>query len=165
MWAIGHQVFVHCDYTVSMPPALGHAMYVRGGRVATEVDHAHHPLVATFEIAIPWQGRDQIDVPARVQAIVDQLCGPDGALITQSRDELAPAWRGVVPGQTPGFGEPDLVLGVAFDDLRDGFTRVAAVVAAAGARLRVQLSEAPGHGDPLAYLRPCVPAPRGLAAS
>ena len=159
VWAVQHRVFVHSAYTVTMPPALGHAIYARGGRVATEIDHAHHPLVATFEATVPWQARASTDVPAVVQTLVDRLCGAAGPLIARSRPELAPAWRGVVAGEKTGFGEPDLVFGVAFDDLRDGFTEVAAIVAATGLHLGVQLSEAPSFGDALAHLRPCVPAP------
>jgi len=161
VWAIGHQVFVHSDYTVTMPPALGHAMYARGGRVVTEVDHAHHPLVAVFEVYVPWKLRDTIDIPARVQAMVDTLAAPAGVLATHRRGGLWPAWRGVLPHRTAGFGEPDLVIGAAFDDLCAAFTAVAAVVADAACELRLRIFEAPAEGDPLAHLRPCVPAARG----
>jgi ribosomal protein L7/L12 len=157
VWAIGHQVFVHSDYTITMPRALGHVMYARGGRVDTEVNHAHHPLVAVFDIYFPWEDRSEIDVPARVQDIVDTLCADDGALTTQRVIGYPPAWRGAVADQPAGFGEGDLVVGAVFDDLCAGFTGVAAAVAAVGASLRVRVSEAHGEGDPLAFLRPCVP--------
>jgi len=160
VWAIGHQVFVHSDYTITMPRAIGHLLYKRGGRVDTEVNHAHHPLVAVFEIYFPWRDRSQIDIPARVQDIVDTLCAADGALTTLRVDGHAPAWRGVVPDKPAGFGDGELVIGAVFDDLCAGFTAVAAAVHAAGASLRVRVSEAYAEGDPLAFLRPCVPPTR-----
>lgn len=157
VWAIGHQVFVHSDYTITMPRAIGHVIYARGGRVETEIDHAHHPLVAMFEIHFPWRDRSAIDVPARVQDLIDALCAEDGALTTLRADRHAPAWRGAMADKPGGVGEGDLVIGAVFDDVCAGFTAVAASVAAAGASLRVRVSEAPGAGDPLAFLRPCVP--------
>ena len=48
------------------------------------------------------------------------------------------------------------MVGAVFDGLCAGFTAVAAAAAAA-ASLRVCVSEAHGDGDPLAFLRPCVP--------
>ena len=160
VWAIGHQVFVYSDYTVTMPRAIGHAMYARGGRVDTEVNHAHHPLVAVFEIYFPWRDRSTIDVPARVQDLVDALCAEGGALTALRVAGHAPGWRGAVADQPAGFGEGDLVVGAVFDDLCAGFTAVAAAATAAGAGLRVRVSEAQGDGDPLAFLRPCVPPTR-----
>jgi hypothetical protein len=160
VWAIGHQVFVHSSYTVSMPSLLGHVMYARGGRVATEIVHAHHPLVAVFEIGFCWQEREEIDVPARVRDIIDTLCADDGALSLHGRRGHPPAWRGVVEGAEPGFGESDLVVGAVFDDLAAGFAGVAAAAQAHGAGLRVSVFEAYGEGDPLAFLRPCLPPQR-----
>ena len=157
VWAIGHQVFVYSDYTITMPRAIGHLMYKRGGRVDTEVNHAHHPIVAVFEVYFPWRDRSTIDVPARVQDIVDALCADDGALTTLRVPGHAPAWRGAVPGKPAGFGDGDLTIGAVFGDLCAGFTAVAAVVQAAGASLRVRVSEAYAEGDSLAFLRPCVP--------
>jgi len=160
VWAIGHQVFVYSDYTITMPRAIGHVMYKRGGRVDTEVDHAHHPLVAVFEVYFPWRDRSTIDIPARVQDIIDALCADDGALTRLRVTGHAPAWRGVVAGKPAGFGDGDLTIGAVFDDLCAGFMGVATAVQAAGASLRVRVSEAYGEGDPLAFLRPCVPPTR-----
>src|SRR4029077_8563058 len=64
------------------------------------------------------------------------------------------AWRGVTEGEPP-FGEGDLVIGAAFDDLRAGFLAVQAAAAAQGAGVRVLVAEA--VGDPFAHLRPCAP--------
>ncbi|HEX7840014.1 MAG TPA: hypothetical protein VF469_21205 [Kofleriaceae bacterium] len=161
VWAIGHQVFVHSDYTVTMPRLLGHVMYARGGRVQTELDHAHHAIVATFTCYFPWQQRKELDIPARVQAIVDAICADGGALALPQQAGIPPAWRGVVAGEPP-FGEGDLVIGAAFDDLRTAYLAVATAAEAQGAKVIVQVSEAHG-GDPLAHLRPCLP-PRCVVA-
>jgi hypothetical protein len=164
-WAIGHQVFVHSDQTVSMPRAIGHAMYARGGRVETELDHAHHAIAALFEIYFPWTVRKTIDIPARVQDIVDALCAEGGPLHSLEMTEHAPGWRGAVPGAPEAFGEPDIVIGAAFDDLCAGFTAIASACAAVGAVVRVVISESPAHADPFAFLRPSVPQPRNRVTS
>lgn len=158
-WAVGHQVFLYADYTVTMPRVIGQAVYARGGRVETELDHAHHPIVAMFEIRFPWQTREKMDVPARVQELVDALCADDGALVASSVPFQAPAWQGATARLSPGFGEADLLVGAVFEDLATGFAAVSAAVAAVGATVRVRVSEAHHDRDvdALAVLRPCAP--------
>jgi hypothetical protein len=56
VWAMGHQVFVHHDYTLTLPGAYGEFFYKRGGRVEAELGHTHHPLVALFHL---WGSRCQ----------------------------------------------------------------------------------------------------------
>jgi hypothetical protein len=148
-WSVGHQLFVYADYTVTMPRVIGYAMYARGGRVETEIDHAHHPIVAMFEVYFPWQAPDR---PTRVQALVDALCAEDGPLVAHA--EQAPAWQA-----REAFGEPDLVIGTVFEDLATGFAVIAGAVASAGATLHVRLTEAMNERDALAMLRPCTPLP------
>ncbi len=145
-WAIGHQVFVYSDYTVTMPSVIGQALYARGGRVDTELDHSHHALVVTFEIYFP---RETPDVPARVQQLVDRL--HDDALTTLRVPWHEPAWR----SSTGVFGEPDLVVGAVFTDLAAGFAAVA--TATRGLRVRARIAEAHGHVDQLGHLRPSTP--------
>ena len=160
VWAIGHQVFVYSDYTVTMPRAIGHALYARGGRVETELNHAHHPIVASFEIYFPWSTRKIENVPADVQRIVDALCADEGALVVHRVKWQAPAWRGTTAAHPAGFGDCDLVVGAVFEDLAAGFAGVAAAAAAVGAVVRVRVAEGAGEraGDALAHLRPCAPA-------
>lgn len=160
VWAVGHQVFVYSDYTVTMPPAIGHLMYVRGGRVETELDHAHHAVVAFFEVYFPWPARENIDVPARVQDIIDVLWAEGGPLMSLEMKDHAPAWRGVLPGAPEGFGEADLLIGAAFEDLVAGFTGIARACATVGASVTIRVVEAPAHADPFAFLRPPAPQPR-----
>ena len=130
VFAIGHQVFVHSDYTVTMPRLLGHAMYARGGRVQTELNHAHRAIIAL------------------------ELVRQHRAHALPQRAEFPAAWRGVVAGEPP-FGEADLVIAVAFQDLPAGFLAVQAAAKAQGAGVRVLVAEA--VGDPMAHLRPCAP--------
>jgi len=158
IWAIGHQVFLHESYTVTISPVIGHLMYARGGRVEVELDHSHHPIAATFEIYFPRKTRSEMDVPARVQDIVDALCS-EGGVFSIALKVPAPAWRGALSGGEK-FGEPDLIVGAAFEDLQTGFTRVAEVCAAAGAPVTVRIAESPSEGDPFAHLRPERPKPR-----
>ncbi len=164
VWSIDHQVFVYSDYTVTMPRVIGHALYARGGRVETEIDHAHHPIVAMFEVYFPWQTRDRTDVPARVQELVDALCADNGALVAHGVPYQAPAWQGATAERTPGFGEPDLVIGAVFDQLAAGFSAVASSrclrrseVACRGHRRRCTIR---GTWSALAMLRPCTPTCR-----
>jgi hypothetical protein len=166
VWSIDHQIFVYSDYTVTMPRVIGHALYARGGRVETEIDHAHHPIVAMFEVYFPWQTRDQMDVPARVQELVDALCADDGVLVSHGVPYQAPAWQGTTAECARGFGEPDLIIGAVFDQLAAGFTAVATAVDSVGAKLRVRVMEAlhDGDTDALATLRPCTPHPTTRAA-
>ena len=158
VFAIGHQVFVYSDYTVSMPAVLGRVMYARGGRVDTEVDHAHHPIVATFEIYFPWKTRDQVDIPASVQLIVDELHETLAGLCVQP-----PAWQGATPERASKFMDVDLLFGAVFEDLVQGFAAVNAAVSRVNAALRVRVAEAlhDGGADALAMLRPCRPEVRG----
>jgi hypothetical protein len=160
VWAVGHQVFVYSDYTVTMPPAIGHLMYVRGGRVETELEHAHHAIVAFFEVYFPWKMRQKVDVPARVQDIVDVLWAEDGPLMSLEMKDHVPAWRGVLPGAYVESDEPDLLIGAAFEDLGAGFTGIARACAAVGAVVNIRVAEAPARADPFVFLRPPAPQPR-----
>jgi hypothetical protein len=136
-------------------------MYVRGGRVETELNHAHHAITALFEIYFPWKMRKSIDVPARVQDIVDALWAEDGPLMSLEMKDHEPAWRGVLPGTEEDFSrETDLVIGAAFEDLQAGFSRIAQSCANVGALVNVRVFEAPAEGDPFGHLRPPGPQPR-----
>lgn len=158
-WATGHQVFVHSDYTVGMPTLFGHVMYVRGGRVSTELDHAHHSIVALFQVWFPLVASETVDISARVRDIVDDL-SIEGGVFSKCSAECPPAWRGVVDASRNHFFESHLEIGAVFDDLAEGFAGVEAVVEAHGAAVRVDVFEAREGQDPLAFLRPSVPRPQ-----
>jgi hypothetical protein len=152
VWAMGHQLFIH-TISIDMPRALGHLIYERGGRVCTEIVHAHHPLIALFEIHWP---HTTPDVATRIRDLVATLLAADGPLVAHT--SVAPAWR---TADHPGF-EPDLVVAAVLSDLVAGFAAVHAAVTQRGGALQVRMLEAiEGEGDPLAFMR--VPAPAGLS--
>ncbi|RYZ89061.1 MAG: hypothetical protein EOP04_07860 [Proteobacteria bacterium] len=39
------QIFIHCSYTVTLPPTFGEYIYKKGGRVSLEMEHSHNPVV------------------------------------------------------------------------------------------------------------------------
>jgi hypothetical protein len=69
------QVVVHVAYTVTMPRLIGQFLYARGGRVDTEIDHAHHPIVCDLQFWPRWSdpARD-----AHAEGLRTALDGPDG---------------------------------------------------------------------------------------
>ena len=69
--AVGTQVWWHSSYTISMPSELGHWFYAMGGRVVTEIDHAHHPLLAHITLwhDLPWKERRDIDLAPTLEAL------------------------------------------------------------------------------------------------
>ncbi|MFY0562606.1 hypothetical protein ACN28E_02085 [Archangium lansingense] len=150
VWAIGHQVFVHHDFTISLPRTIGEFIYAREGRVETELDHAHHPIVSIFEF---WKGEHgQEETEKLLAALVDELNAEDGPLVTGIDWNVLPAWKA-----GHGFGEPVLRMGAAFEDLPAGFTAVERIARGHNLYLAVKVFEAWPDADPLAFLRPSQP--------
>ncbi|RKH31474.1 hypothetical protein D7Y13_30710 [Corallococcus praedator] len=155
VWAMGHQVFVYHPFTLDLPHLFGEAMYAHGGRVETTLEHVHHPVVSLFRLSVPLAGRPGQDIPARAAALVEALHAEDGPLTQHVYAEPWVAWQ--VHAGHPYAGT-DLTLGVAFDELVEGFRGVEALAREHGFTLNVSLSEAWSDGaDPLGFLRPCVP--------
>lgn len=154
VWAQGHQVLLHHSYTLGLPPAFGEFIYKRGGRVETELEHTHHPLVGVFHFWIPYYtGARSQDVPVLALRLLDTLYAEDGPLVQLTPPEPLPAWR---VGEHAADG--DLVVGAAFSDLVAGFTAVDRIAREQGFSVRVRVFEAwDEHGDALAFLRPCHP--------
>lgn len=145
--AIGRQIVLHCDYTVSMPRELGALIYRRGGRVDVELDHSHAPTVAIFDLWVNWEERrrDEGGSSARLRRVFDNLMqGP----LTENRAN---------PAIEPAAGLAEhgtLRFGAVFDDLIAGVRSVTAAADAEGLERRVRFHEAIGtSGDPLADLR------------
>jgi len=153
VWAMGHQVFVHHDYTLTLPAAYGEFFYKRGGRVDVELEHTHHPLAAVFNFWFPYEGRAGRDVPMLARQLLDALYAEDGPLVRWVAAEPLPAWR---VGEDSIEG--DLRVGVVFDKLPEGFAAMARIAGEHGFRTGVKLFESwTEKGDPLAFLRPCHP--------
>jgi len=154
VWTVGAQLFLYSDYQVSMPRIFGELIYARGGRVEYEVDHAHHPMAAFFEIYWPWKGKTKEIVAAGVDGILRALHADPRFHENQHERAPAHAWR--IGGE---WMVPDLRIGAVFADLVSGFAAVDAAVRAAGAHVTVRVHESfSPNGDDFPFLRPSDPA-------
>jgi len=154
VWTVGSQLFLYSDYQVSMPRIFGELIYTRGGRVEYEVDHAHHPMAAFFEIYWPWQGKTKEKVAAGVETIL--LALHEDTRFFENQREGAPyhVWRAGTE-----WMEPDLRIGAIFADLIKGFVAVDTAARAAGAHVNVRVHESfSSRGDDFSFLRPSEPA-------
>lgn len=146
--AIGHQVVLHSDYTVSMPSFFGHWFYARGGRVETELDHTHHPLAVFFTV---WWSQDSGQPGTREEKadiLYSLLTEPGGALHTHAKKGVRPVLK-----NTGGWMDPPII-GACLEDLVEGVTAVRRAVEHMGARCHVKIIESwSEEGDPLAALR------------
>ncbi|WP_375769516.1 hypothetical protein NR798_01130 [Archangium gephyra] len=150
VWALGHQVLIHHDYTITLPRTLGEFIYARGGRVETELDHAHHPVVSVFELWKNQHGQEETD--RLLAALVEELNAEDGPLATGINWDVPPAWKA-----GHGFGEPLLRVGAAFEELVSSYGAVERIARAHDLYVAVKVFEAWPDADPLAFLRPCQP--------
>lgn len=155
-WAIGDQVIVHHDYTMTLPRTFGEFFYKRGGRVDIELDHAHHPIVGLLELWLPHGNHSKDEVAAKVSAVLEELRAEDGPLVTRVREGMPAAWR-----KGEHFIEPTLTVGAAFDDLAAGFTEVERIAQRHGMDVQVKVMEALSPEDPVGFLRPSRPPREG----
>jgi hypothetical protein len=155
--AVGHQVILHVAYTVTMAPVFGAYFYRRNGRVDTELDHAHAPLVWLHEISWPWRERDEAMVAASRIAVLDAAFAPDGPLVAGLRPTGVPSWE-----MGTHFIEPDLRIAVVWRDPVEGATQLDALVRRHGAGMSSRVIEALDDRNPTASLLPCTPPVAGL---
>lgn len=111
--AIGTQVIVHHDYTVSLPPTFGELFYKKGGRVEHEENHAHQPIVAVATFWWGWTEQAKATRDEQCPRLLAALTAEDGVLAKASGGAWPPAWR---LGGDP-FGEAPLTVGALFDPL------------------------------------------------
>ena len=146
--AVGSQVLVHHGYTVSMPRVFGHFFYSRGGAVDVTLDHAHHALVAVFEVWWGWDEETRKRVPELSRALHAELGDEAGPLRANTRAGVEPVLHA-----HEGAFHP-LVAAAVFDDLVVGVEAVRAVVEKHSAHMRLSIHENKNEaGDPLASLR------------
>src|SRR5262249_34943619 len=151
--AIGNQVVVHHEYTVSLPPTFGEFFYKMEGRVTHEDNHAHFPIVTMASFRWGWSRELRAETEVELSRLGATLTAPDGLLMQGHRTGWPAAWRA-------GGREVPLIVGVIFDDLIEGVSALNAVAARYGARMHVRLYEAPDEEyDPFAHLRPSSPPP------
>lgn len=153
-FAIERKVIIHHEYTVTLPRLFGYLFYILGGRVDQELNHAHNHILALFELWIPWDQRDKIDIKQAIAETVRELNAKDGPLSTEIvKDYFEPAWQA-----DERFGYPNLTIGAAFSDLLAGFTAVEKIAEKNHMRTLVKVFEAYDNKDPFTFLRPSSPS-------
>lgn len=147
--AIGQQILLHVGCTITMPPLFGELIYKRGGRVAAEWDHAHHPMIVdgTVWVAGMWQKKERAAVDAKFAAIEAELRALLPTLARKVRHDgearVEPAWH---PPES-GLG---LAFATIFADLVGGVAAVSDCVERHGGTLHVRIAEPPiPAADPL----------------
>ena len=146
--AVGNQVVLHSDYTVSMPRFFGHWFYARGGRVEAELDHTHHPLAVFFEVWWPQDSGGPGTRDEKAAMLFSLLTGPGGALQQHSKQGIAPALK------VSGHWVEPAVIGACFEDLVAGVAGVRRAIEHMGAHCHVKIDESwSEEGDPLTALR------------
>jgi hypothetical protein len=138
--ATDHQLLIHHSYTASMPRFFGYWIYALGGRVTTELNHAHAPLIAIHDIFMPWNlGRSNRDQGyGRLHAELSDPAAPFRSLLVDPASV-----RLTLSAQGNG-----LRLLAVFGELADGCAAVRAVTNRHGATMIVGIREAEGD-DPL----------------
>lgn len=147
--ALGTQVIIHHDYTVTLPEVFGHYFYRRGGSVDHRLEHTHGPLCAVFEVWWSWDDESRLRKAAECAAICAELADEKSPWREHLSERIAPAWRANLQGS-----EHPLLIGAAFSDLVAGCEAVRQILAPYPCHFRVQIFEQwPGQNDPLAFLR------------
>lgn len=144
--AIGPQVLLHVDYTVTMPRLFGELLFTRGGRVSVEHDHAHHPLVAvlSFWAEGMWNAKTKDEVRSRLSALADEL---RTEVLPKAIEPRRPGDRLIEPAWLEGHGP---TVAAIFPDLVEGVALMVACAERHGARVRVDVIESPVEAnDPL----------------
>ncbi|WP_437965533.1 ribosomal protein L7/L12 [Sorangium sp. So ce260] len=148
--AAGHQVIVHAPYTVTMPPLFGALFYAKGGRVDTELDHAHEALAVEFSYRPADVRWDDPRAAERLDAFEQRVAAELPAWTARSehdrRPPIAPAWH--------SDAWRSRHLSAVFDDLVEGVQGVRRLAREHGMGLTVRVTECPyGAADPFAHLR------------
>lgn len=149
--AVGHQVIVYVDWTVSMPPFFGELLYRRGGRVAFEQVHAHAPTIVEGMIWRPgmWQRTARVESDAIFAKIDAELRALLPGLMMELRKGVSlEAAHRTLEG-------PGIAFTAIFRDLVKGVSEVNALVERHGGKLQVRLTAPPveGASDPLEAYR------------
>jgi hypothetical protein len=147
--AIEHQVFIHHDYTVTLPAIFGQYFYARGGRVNIELNHSHHPIVAIFTLYVDYKTRHKVDLQEKFSQIISELTAATGPLSVGLREGHKAAWK--IVGNNL---DSHLVIGACFEELLDSFREIGRIAANHSLHSHIQLFEAFNDDqDPLIHLR------------
>lgn len=118
---LGRQVMLHVDWTVTMPRAFGELIYRRGGRVETEIDHAHVSIGSRFEL---WaQDRSKEGGAPKKQAFIAEVGHVLAPQVERRHD-----WQKTVPLLVAdGEWEHSVRVGAVFNDLVAGTKAIEAL--------------------------------------
>lgn len=156
--AVGSQLLLFVDYTVTMPRVFGEFFFLRGGRVDTELVHSHAPLVWLHELWWPWQGRTPESIAHGRAAVLDAAFAEDGPLVTLRAPGHAPSWT-----TSDHFIVAPLTIAASWRDPVAGAAALAEIARRCGASMGSRVIEAWRDDDPAGLFRPSRPAvPRGL---
>jgi len=145
--ATGHQILIHAPYTASLTRAFGELIYARGGRVDTEIDHAHAPVAVELSY---WphlgdpDGKDKLAAfEAELLAALPDLCAPGPH---DDRRPVAPVVYGGLWGERH--------CGFVLRELVAGMEAVRTIADLGEITLSLRVHECPyGFADPFAHLR------------
>ena len=150
---VGQQVLLHVGYTVTMPAALGEFIYRRGGRVQTEVEHAHHPLVLQLIYWMHW--REKRAAPESweraKQSIVDAVENGGLDAIAVEGDGYGVTYAGPA---VVDYEHGSLLVGVVSNRVALAARTALELADSAGLQLRLEVREPlEGESDPFGALR------------
>lgn len=146
--ALGSQVLVHHDYTVTLPEVFGHYFYRRGGAVDTRLNHTHDPLVAVFGVWWDWDEVSQARRAQDIEAICAALAAPGSPITEHLSEHYAPAYRAV-----PDSGDYPLTIAALFSDLVLGCEAVRRILAPYPCSFRLKIFESFARKEPLAFVQ------------
>jgi ribosomal protein L7/L12 len=148
--ASGGQLLVFVDYAVTFPSFLGELVYKRGGRVAVELDHSHHPIVIVHEI---WKHGGWTDAAATEAALSAFRMSVDSDALAPLYEHATPKHAGP-PILSGGFWPGMLRLVHAPADVAAAVRLVGELATSHGLTSRFSLFEAPmDEKDPLRSYR------------
>jgi hypothetical protein len=134
--ALEWQLLIHHSYTASMPRFFGHWIYALGGRVVSEIEHAHAPLVVVCEMRIYRSG----DIEQMAGALVNDLRAAEAAFrahLLQSSSVRITGGEDVWTVRLTAF----------FADVVAGCAAVRVLADAHGANLHINIRESEGDHD------------------
>lgn len=153
----GKQAIVEHYGAEPFPGMIGEYIYRIGGRVSTEIDHAHHPIVVVFNVWWPWDSPESKQSQELSQRIVEQLTSSTGVLTTITKAGIEPALRININTDDSfmSFMKVPLTIATVFEDLVLGVDSVQQVLQQYRAQVNIKLFEVWDEEaeDPLAFLR------------
>lgn len=152
--AIDRELVVHAPYTISVPPVFGEFIYAKGGRVSTELDHAHADIAVTLHYWVAGSSHGDLEVEARLDAFQTKLAEALPAWTAHDDDRVPvvePAWN------VGGWGAR--AVSVVLPDFCRGILGVRTLARECGVNVHTKIWECPHDvADPLALHR-APPAP------